>query len=147
MRAVGIDETAHAHLGCTVEERLGDLAIGASDIVERPSNGENTVMNTLNDLADSSADLGLLAEICNIPALLSNYDTGLLGRDDGTHGQGLCGILLFCALWHILAGWTAVHVETAHAWDNVGDVKGVCSWGGCGFCFDGHDGWWCGIGD
>lgn len=104
MCSIGIDETTHAHLWCTIEQRLGDLAVGASDIVKRSSDGENTIVNTLNDLADSSADLCLLAEVCNIPALLADNDTCFLGGDNGSHGQGLGGILLFGALLHVLAG-------------------------------------------
>jgi len=49
-------------------------------------------MNSLDNLGDTSLDAGLVSKISNVLASLANDDSGLLGGDEGTEGQGGVGI-------------------------------------------------------
>ena len=73
-----------------------DLYLGNS--LDSTSDGEDTVVDTLDHLGDASLDTGLIAEIGNVLASLADNDTSLLGRDEGTKGQGSSGIVLLTVL-------------------------------------------------
>lgn len=70
---------------------LGNTFDGASD-------GQDTIVDTLDNLGDTSLDAGLIAEISNVLTGLANDDTSLLGRDEGTERQGSCSIVLLALL-------------------------------------------------
>ena len=45
-------------------------------------------MDALDNLGDTGLDAGLITEISDVLTGLANDDTGLLGRDEGTEGEG-----------------------------------------------------------
>jgi hypothetical protein len=53
-------------------------------------------MHARHDLAYTSLDTSLIAEIRDILALFSNDDTGLLCGDEGAESDLRCGVFLVC---------------------------------------------------
>ena len=107
MSAGGGDNTAHSHHWGTLKESLGDNGVGLRDSIASTGDGEDTVVDTLDNLADTSLDASLIAEVSNVLASLSDNDTSLLGGDNGAEGQLSLGVLLL-SLW----GWLSIWAKT-----------------------------------
>lgn len=126
MSSIALDNATHAHGGSTLEESAGDNGIGAGNGVATSGDGEDAVMDSLDDLGDASLDAGLVAEISDILAALANNDTGLLGRDNGAEGELGLGVLLIRLRGGLAVGAEAVlHLEVVHrVHEVVGAVGG-----------------------
>lgn len=125
MSASSGDKAAHSHHWSTLEESLGDNGIRLGDSLTSAGDGEDTVVNTLNDLGDTGLDASLIAKVGNVLASLSNDDTSLLGGDNGTEGQLSLSVLLV-GLWGRLSIWTKTFsvgtdtdVQAVHVVGNV----------------------------
>lgn len=55
------------------------------------THGEDTFVNARDDFADASFDTGLLTEVSNIFAALSDDDAGILCADKGAEGECFLG--------------------------------------------------------
>ena len=59
---VGVSSDAtHAQLGRAFQQAVGDQAVRIRDAAQVARHGEHTIMHTLNDLADTSANASLIA--------------------------------------------------------------------------------------
>ncbi len=95
MSTVGIDDTPHSHLGCTVEQSSRDDTVGLGYTAELTRHGENAIVHPRHNLAHTSTDASLITEIGDILAGLADDDASLLGRDDRAQGQLSLSIFLF----------------------------------------------------
>lgn len=105
MSAGSGDKAAHSHHWSTLKESLGDNGVGLGDGIATSGDGEDTVVDTLNNLGDTGLDASLITEVGNILASLSNDNTSLLGGDNGAEGQLSLSVLLL-SLWGWLSVWT-----------------------------------------
>lgn len=79
------------------ELSTSDDSISLRDGLASAGDGEDPVVNTLDNLADASLHTSLVSEISDVLASLANDHTGLLGGNDGTKGKLGLGVLLFSA--------------------------------------------------
>jgi hypothetical protein len=113
--SVGVgDDTTHAHLGSALDQAVRDEAVSISNGCERSSNGEDTIVDAGDNLADASANTSLVAKVGDVLSGLANDHTSFLGSDDGTESE-LSLVVLFLGA-RVLG---AVGVERAKL---VGDV-------------------------
>ena len=61
MGAIALDNAAHAHGGCALEQCARDNCVGARDGVATTGYGQNAVMHALYDFADACLDARLVA--------------------------------------------------------------------------------------
>lgn len=94
MSAVALDDTTHSDGGRTFEESSSNDGISPRDGITATSDGENSIMDTLNDLADAGFHTGLVTKVSNVLAALSNNDTRFLGGNNGTQGHLSLSIFL-----------------------------------------------------
>lgn len=94
MRAVAREDAAHAHGRCTFQQCAGDNHVRLRDGVASTSDGQDAVVNALHDLADSSLDSSLIAQLGDILATLADDDTSFFGGYDGAQSQLGLSILL-----------------------------------------------------
>lgn len=116
MRTVSVGvggNTTHTQLRDTLEEAVGDLSISSSDGVQTAEDGQDTVMDTGNDLADTSTNASLVAQVCDVLASLANDDACFLRGDDGSQGELGNGIVV------VGAGRGVVGIEAAK---RLGDI-------------------------
>lgn len=59
------------------------------DTLNIAADGENTVMDTWDDLADAGLDACLLAEVCDVFATLSDDYASVLSTDKSTESEQL----------------------------------------------------------
>ena len=97
MGAVSADQSAHAHLGCAIEQALGDEPVCFGDAAQAARDGQHAVVNTLNNLAYASADASLIAEVRDVLACLPYDNSCFFGRDNGAQGELRLGVLFFGA--------------------------------------------------
>ena len=57
------------------------------DILDVAADAQHTLVNALDDLADTRLDAGLLAQVGYVLAALADDDAGLLGGDEGAEGE------------------------------------------------------------
>ena len=88
------NNAAHAHLRSTLKQALGNNRIGPGGSLQSTGDGQDPFMHTRDDLADTGLDAGLVAQVGNILARLTNDHAGLLGGDQGAKSQDRLGILL-----------------------------------------------------
>lgn len=136
VRAVALDHPAHAQGGSALEERAGDDGVGPGDGLAAARNGQNTVVDALDNLADARLDACLVAQIGHVLAAFPNDDARLLGRDNGAQRQ-LCLGIFFIGLGRGLSvGAKAglIEVELVEGVAQVGAVvrKGVLRGRHCG---------------
>lgn len=96
MGSVALDNSTHAHSGGALEQSSCDDGISPGDGIAATSDGQDPVMHTLDDLADSGLDASLIAQVGNIFTAFSNDDSSLLGRDDGAESELGLGVFLVC---------------------------------------------------
>lgn len=84
MSSIALDDAAHAHGRRTLEKSSSDNGIGARNGITAASNGENAIMDALDDLADAGLDSSFVSKIGDILAGLANNDASFLGRDNGS---------------------------------------------------------------
>jgi hypothetical protein len=94
VHAVSGNYTTHAQRRCALQERLGHSTIGSGDGLASASNGQDTVMDTLDNLANTSFDASFIAQIGDVLATFANDDAGLLGRHNGSQSQLGLGVFL-----------------------------------------------------
>ncbi len=92
--AVALDHSAHTHGGGALEERAGNDGVGPGDGIAAARDGQNTVVDALDNLADARLDARLVAQVGHVLSAFPNDDAGLLGRDDGAQRQLCLGIFL-----------------------------------------------------
>ena len=111
MRAIRRNDPTHPHLGRTLQQSLGNNRVGLGDALQSTSDGQDTIMDTLHDLADTSLNASLVAQVRNVLAALADDDAGFLGGDDGAEGELGLGVLLvgFGAFVALTVGVEAVH--------------------------------------
>ena len=96
--SVGVrGDTAHAQLGDTLEQTVGDMAVGSGNSVQRAENGQDAIVDTGDDFADACADASLVTEFGDVLASFSNNDACFLRGDDGSQGELSDAVLLFSA--------------------------------------------------
>jgi hypothetical protein len=61
-----------------------DEGISLRNTFDTPTDTENSLMNTRNDLGDTSFDASLLPEICDVLSSLTDYDASIFGGNEGT---------------------------------------------------------------
>lgn len=87
MSAVALDDTTHSDGGSTFKESSSNDGISPRDGITATSDGENSIMNALNDLADAGFHTSLVAQVSNVLATFSNNDTRFLGGNNGAQGK------------------------------------------------------------
>lgn len=87
MSSVVGDDTSHSHGRGTFQQSLCDDGISLGGALQSSSDGQDTVMNTLNNLAHASLDSGLITEVSDVLATFADNDTSFLGGHDGADGQ------------------------------------------------------------
>lgn len=92
--AVVLNNSAHTDRGSTLDEGSSDDGVGARNRIASAGDGENSVVNALNDLTDAGLDTGLVTEIGNVLSALADDDASLLGGDNSSQGQLSLSILL-----------------------------------------------------
>lgn len=128
--SVGVaHDSAHAHLWSALDQTVGHESVRVGNTVQRARDGQDTVMHAWHDLADTSADSGLVAQVCDVLARLANDDAGFLGGDNGTEGELRLSVLF-------LGAGTILGVEGAHLLAKVVNAR-VDGWGNV---FGGHGG-------
>lgn len=124
--SVSGNNTTHSHHWSTLNESLGDNGIGLGDGIATTRDGQDAVVDTLDDLGDTGLDASLIAKVGNVLASLADDNTSLLGGDDGTESELLLGVLLI-SLWGEVSIWT--HAVTLLADVEVGEaVSNVADW-------------------
>lgn len=78
------DDSTHAHLRCTLDQAICHKPVCLCNAVQRTRDGQHAVVHTRDDLADTSSDTGLVAQIRDVLACLANDHAGLLGGDNRT---------------------------------------------------------------
>lgn len=94
MSAVALDDATHSDSGRTFEESASNDGVSSRDGITATSDGEDSIMNTLNNLADASFHASLVTQVSNVLATLSNNDTRFLGGNNGAQGQLSLSIFL-----------------------------------------------------
>ena len=61
------------------------------NILSISSDSEDSVVDALDDLADASLNVGLLPDVSDVLAALSDDDARILGADEGTERKDLGG--------------------------------------------------------
>jgi hypothetical protein len=129
--AVGANNAAHAHCGRAVEEAFGDQAVRLGDARQTAGDGEDAVVDALDDLADAGAHACLVAQVSDVLARLADDDAGLFRGDNGAQGELRVGVLLLGARGHVGLAVDGQAVEL------LGDTAGVLAGAGLGL-FGGH---------
>lgn len=120
MRAVALDNATHAHGRSTLKESARDNGVGTRDGVAAASDGQDTVVDTLDHLADAGLDTSFVAKISDVLASLANNDTGLLGRDNGAEGKLGLGVFLVRLRGRFAVGAEAVfELHVVHVIDDI----------------------------
>lgn len=88
------DDAAHAHSRGAFEKSTSNNGISTRDGIAATGDGEDSIMDALNDLANTSLDASLVTEVGNVLATLADDDTCFLRRDDGTQSELSLGVLL-----------------------------------------------------
>lgn len=99
-RTVGVgvrSDTAHAELRNALEQAIGYVTVGRSDGIQGAEDGQDTVVNTRDDLADAGADTGLVAELGDVLASFSNDDACFLRGDDSSQSKLSEGVFVIGA--------------------------------------------------
>lgn len=125
MSSIALDDAAHAHGRGTLEEGTRDNGISAGNGVAATGNGEDTIMDTLDDLADAGLDSSLVAEVGDILAGLANDDASLLGGDNSAERQlSLSVFLVRLRGGFAIRAEAVVHLELIHGVEELVAVGG-----------------------
>jgi len=76
------------------------------DALKVSRDAQNPVVDTLNDLGDTSLDSGEFSKVGDVLSSLSDDDTGLLGRDESSKGE----VLALLSVLSSLSGLVVVSV-------------------------------------
>lgn len=124
--SVGVtNDTSHAHLRCALDQAISDQAIRVGNPVQSTGDGKHTIMHAWHDLADTSADSSLVAQVCDVLAGLADNDTSFLGGDNGTERELSLTIFLFGA--RSLFGVEGAHLVGQVVNAGVDDGRGIFS--------------------
>lgn len=91
------NNTTHSHLRCALDQAVGHEAVRVGNTVQCTCDSKDTVMHTWNDLADTSANSSLVAQVRNVLACLADDNAGFLGCDNGAEGELGLTVLLVSA--------------------------------------------------
>jgi hypothetical protein len=75
----------------SLEQESRDLGVGGSDSLDFTGDREDSVLNTLDDLGDTSLDTSGISDLGDSRTGLTDNDTGFLGRDESTDSEGVVG--------------------------------------------------------
>lgn len=89
-----LNNASHTHGRGAFEKSARDNGVGLRDSLAAASDGQDAVVDALNNLADASLDASLISEVGNVLATLADDDAGFLGGDDGAESQLSLGVLL-----------------------------------------------------
>ena len=84
--SVNVSNPGFCTISSSYETHLGD-------VLDLPSDAQNSVLYALYDLADPSLDLVLVPDPRDGLSLLTDDDAGLLGADQSTNGDGSLTVL------------------------------------------------------
>ena len=80
-------------------------------------------MNALHDLADTSLDTSLVAQVGHVLSTLSDDDAGFLGGHYGSEGKlGLGVFLIRLRSGLAVRAKTVIHLELVHLVEHIGIV-------------------------
>jgi hypothetical protein len=89
-----LHDSAHTHRRSAFQQRPGHNGVGSRDGLAATSDGEDAVVNALDDLADAGFHASLVAQVCDVLPAFPNDDARFLGRDNRPQGQLGLSILL-----------------------------------------------------
>lgn len=92
MSTVGRDDATHANRRGAFEKGASDSSVRLGDSIAATGNGQDTVVDTLDNLANTGLDASFVTEVGNVLAALANDHTSFLGRHDGSQGKGGLGV-------------------------------------------------------
>lgn len=72
-----------------LEQQSSDFGIGARDSLDLARNREHPVLDALHDFGNTGLDTGSVSDVGNGRTGFTDDDTGLLGRDERSDGQGV----------------------------------------------------------
>jgi hypothetical protein len=73
----------------SLEQKSCDLGVGGSDTFDFSRDREDSVLNTLDNLGDTSLDATGVSDLGNGGTGFTDDNTGFLGRDEGSDGEGV----------------------------------------------------------
>ena len=123
--SIALDDATHTHGGRAFEEGTCDNGVGPRDGITATGDGKDSVVDTLNNLADASLDARVIAKVGDVLATLADDDTGFLGRHNGSESELGLGIFLV----RLRGGFTIrskalVHLEVIERIDEISAVGG-----------------------
>lgn len=110
MCAIALNDATHAQGGGAFQQGASNNHVCFGNGVASTGDGQDTVMNALYNLGNTSLDSSLVAQLSNILSALANDDSSLLGGDNGADSQLCLGVLFICA-----GGWLAIGTKSAVA--------------------------------
>lgn len=125
MGAVALNDAAHAHGRSSLQQGAGDNHVCLRYGVASTSDGQNSIVYTLDHLGDASFDASLVAQFGDVLATLSDDDTGLFGRHNGAQGQLGLGIFFVGARCGLAVGAEAAFIVELNAIKTAGKVVTV----------------------
>lgn len=105
MCAIVSDGTTHTHGRRTFKQTFCDYSIGFGDARKCTGDCQDTVVNALNDLGNTSLDSSLIPQIRNVLACFANDDASFSGGDNSSKGQLRLRIFL------LRLGYAILHIE------------------------------------
>ncbi|KAI6766591.1 hypothetical protein HG531_011813 [Fusarium graminearum] len=107
------------------DEKLDSYIPSTRNSVATTSDGQDTVVNALHNLTNTSLDTSLISEIGDILATLANNDTGFLGGNNRTKGElGLSVLLLRLRGRFAVRTEAVIHSKLIHLVEDVTAVAG-----------------------
>jgi hypothetical protein len=121
--AIALHHATHAHGRSSLEQGTGDNGVRPRNGVTSTRDGQDAIVDALDDLGDASLDSSLVAEISNVLATLSDDDASFLGGHYSSEGELGLGVFLVRLRGRLaIRTETFVHLELVHRLENVGIV-------------------------
>lgn len=134
---LGRDDATHANSWGAFEKGPSDNSVRLGDGVAATGNGQDAVMNTLDNLANSGLDASLITEIGDVLAALANDHTSLLGGHDSSQSKSGLGVFFVGSGSRLAIGAEALLVVVdVEVIESLFDAAAV---GGNGVLVGGHD--------
>lgn len=77
-----------------LEQESCDFGKGGSDTFDFSRDGQDSVLNTSDDLGNTSLDTGSVSDLSNGGSAFTDNDTGFLGGDECSEGERVIVIVL-----------------------------------------------------
>lgn len=72
-----------------LEQKSSDLGESGSDTFDLSRDGENSILNTSDDLGNTSLYTSSVSDLSNGSSAFTDDDTGFFGRDESSEGEGM----------------------------------------------------------